>query len=147
MFKYLQRLPFLKKNIYLGKAINEEVKITNSGWIANLKYIIDSYRSSNHMINIFKVVEGDISKKDYKDKNLFQKRAKDCFILENFFTYASEKMNIFTQTKDQYKKDTYLNLKNYDNGVAITKLRLSSHNLTIDMAKLYELPDDQKICR
>ena len=56
-------------------------------------------------------------------------------------------MNIFTQTKDQYKKDTYLNLKNYDNGVAITKLRLSSHNLTINTAKLYELPDDQKICR
>ena len=29
-------------------------------------------------------------------------------------------MNIFTQTKDQYKMETYLSLKIYDNGVAIT---------------------------
>ena len=76
MFKYLQRLPFLKKNIYLGKAINEEVKITNSGWIANLKYIIDSYGSSNLMINIFEVLEGDISKKNYKNKTYFKKELK-----------------------------------------------------------------------
>ena len=56
-------------------------------------------------------------------------------------------MNFFTQTEDQYKKKTYLNLKNYDNRVAITKLRLSSQNLAINTAKWYKLPDDQKICR
>ena len=99
------------------------------------------------MINIFKLVEGDISKKNYKNKyNFFQKRAKDCFIQENFFTCASEKMNIFTQTKDQYNKETYLNLKNYGNRDAITKLRLSSHNLAINTARWYNLPDHQKIC-
>ena len=48
------------------------------------------------MINIFKEVEGDISKKDYKNKqDLFQKRAKGCFIQENFFTSVSKKV---TQT-------------------------------------------------
>ena len=56
-------------------------------------------------------------------------------------------MNIFTQTKDQYKKETYLNLKNYDNRIAITKLRLYSHNLAINTAKWYNFLDDQKICR
>ena len=56
-------------------------------------------------------------------------------------------MNIFTQAKDQYKEETYLNLKNYDNRVAITKLRLSLHNLTIKTTKWYKLPDDQTICR
>ena len=148
MFKYLQRLPFLEENLYLRKAINEEIKIINSGWISSLKYILDSYGLSILIINIFKVVEGDISKKEYKNKrNFFQKRAKDCFIQENFFRYASENMNIFTQTKDQYKKETYLNLKHYDNRVAITKLRLSSHNLAINTAKWYKLPNDQKICR
>ena len=29
MFKYLQLLPFLEKNTYLRKVINEEIKITN----------------------------------------------------------------------------------------------------------------------
>ena len=56
-------------------------------------------------------------------------------------------MNIFTQAKDQYKKETYLKLKNYDNRAAITKLRLSSHNLAINMGKWYKLADDQNICR
>ena len=40
-------------------------------------------------------------------------------------------MNIFTQTKDQYKEETYLSLKNCDNRAAITKLRPSSHNLLL----------------
>ena len=41
------------------------------------------------MINICKVVEGDLSKKDYKNKhNFFQKRAKDSFIQENFKYYS-----------------------------------------------------------
>ena len=56
-------------------------------------------------------------------------------------------MNIFTQTKDQYKKVTDLIFENFDNRVAITKSKLSSHNLAINAAKWYKLPDDQKICR
>ena len=75
MFKYLQRLPFLEENTYLRKAINEEIKITNSWWIANLKYILDSYRLFNLMINIFKVVEGDISNKDYKKTKFLSKKS------------------------------------------------------------------------
>ena len=43
MFKYLQRLQFLEDNTYLRKAISEEIRVTNSGWIANLKYTFDSY--------------------------------------------------------------------------------------------------------
>ena len=58
------------------------------------------------------MVEGDISKKDYKNKhNFFQKRSTDYFI-----------QNVFTQIKDQYKKETYLNLLRYVNGIAITNL-------------------------
>ena len=150
MFKYLQCLLFLEENTYLRKAINEEIKITNLERITNLKYISDSYGLSNLMINIFKVVEGDISKKDCKNKqNFFQTRDKDSFTQENFFTYASKNIYIFTQTKDdQYKKETSMNLKSYDNRVAITKLKASLHNMAINTAKKwYKLPDDQKICK
>ena len=54
---YLQRLHFLEENTYLRKTINEKLKITNSGLIANLKSILDSYGLKNLMTNIFKVVE------------------------------------------------------------------------------------------
>ena len=40
---YLQRLHFLEETTYLRKTINEKLKITNSGLIANLKGILDSY--------------------------------------------------------------------------------------------------------
>ena len=102
MFKCLQRLPFLEENTYLRKTINEEIKIAISRCIANLKYIVDSYRLSNVMKNNLKVVEGNMSTKDYKNEHFFPKRAKDYFIQENVFTYASEEMNNFTQTKDLY---------------------------------------------
>ena len=68
LFKYLQGYSFLEGNTYLQKAINQETKITNSGWIANLKYIIDSYGLSNLMINILKVVEGDKVRKTANHK-------------------------------------------------------------------------------
>ena len=143
MLKCSQRLPFWKENTYLRKTINEEIKITNLDCITNLKYISGPYGLSNFMINIFKAVEGNISKKDCKNKhNFFQTWDTDSFIQENFFTYSPEKMHIFTQTKDQYKKKTSMNLKDYDNRVAIAKLKLSSHNMAINMAKWYKLPDD-----
>ena len=68
LFKYLQGYSFLEGNSYLKKAINQETKTTNSGWIANLKYIIDSYGLSNLMINILKVVEGDKVRKTANHK-------------------------------------------------------------------------------
>ena len=49
----------------------EEIEITNSGWIANLKFMLDSYRLSNLVINIFELVERLISKKDYKSKQYY----------------------------------------------------------------------------
>ena len=50
--------------------------------------------------------------KDYKNKHNFfhKKKGKDC----KFLYFCFRKMKIFTQTKDQYKKETYLNLKNCD---------------------------------
>lgn len=78
------------------------------------------------MINIFKVVEGEIGKKEFKQKTLSRQ--------------------IFTQTKDKYKKETYLDLEIYDTRAANTKLGLSSHCFLTNTAKCYKLSDDQKIC-
>ena len=73
------------------------------------------------MIKILKVALEDINKKSHKK---VKKRAKDCLLQENLFTYASEKMNIFTQTKTNLKRKLIRNFKSYDNRVAVTKLRL-----------------------
>ena len=43
-------------------------------------------------------------------KQNFLKKSKDCFILENFFTYSSEKINISTPTKNQFEKEGHVTL-------------------------------------
>ena len=58
-----------------------------------------------------------------------------------------EKNNLFTQTKELFKKERYLNLHNLNNRNAITKVRLSSHNFAINTTKWYNLQEDMKICK
>ena len=63
----------------------------------HLLTLLDPCEVSNLIINIFKIVKGDISKKDYKNKQfLSKKRAQDCFIQSNFFIYPFGKINILT---------------------------------------------------
>ena len=47
MFKYLQRKPFVNENCNLGKAFNEEVPNTKSGWLTKMRHILDSYGMNN----------------------------------------------------------------------------------------------------
>ena len=63
------------------------------------------------------------------------------------YTYKNEKNNLFTQTKELFKKERYLNLHNFNNRNAITKVRLSSHNFAINTTKWYNLQEDMKICK
>ena len=63
------------------------------------------------------------------------------------YTYKNEKNNVFTQTKELFKKERYLNLHNFNNRNAITKVRLSSHNFAINTTKWYNLQEDMKICK
>ena len=68
-------MPFVKEDFYLRKAFNEELP-----WQGNkMRHLLDSYGMSNLMLNIFKVLNGEIDKKENKNKHkFFQKRAKDC---------------------------------------------------------------------
>ena len=81
LFKYLQRIPFVKEDSYLRKAFNEELANKESGWVTKMRHLLDSHGMSNLILNIFKVLNGEIDKKEYKIKHkFFQKRAKDCSI-------------------------------------------------------------------
>ena len=134
LFKYLQRIPFVKEDCYLRGAFNEELANKEPCWVTKMRHLLDSYGMSNLILNIFKAWNGEIDKKEYKNKHkFFQKRAKDCCIQTLFYTYKKEKNNFFPQTKDLFKKKRYLNLLNFNNRNAITKIRLSSHNFAITL--------------
>ena len=121
LFKYLQRIPFVKEDCCLRKAFNEELSNKESGWVTKMRHLLDSYGMSNLILNIFKVLNGEIDKKEYKNKHkFFQKRAKDCSIQTLLYTYKNENNNFFSQTKELFEKERYLNLHNFNNRNAIT---------------------------
>ena len=94
------------------------------------------------------MLNDEIDKKVYKNKHkFFQKRANDCCIQTLLYTYKNKKNNFFSQTKELFKKEGYLNLQNFNNRKAITKIRLSSHNFAINTTKWYNLQEDMKICK
>ena len=101
-----------------------------------MRYLLDAYVMSNLILNIFKVLNDEIDKNEYKNKHkFFQNRAKDCCIQTFFYTYKSEKNNFFSQTKELFIKERYLTLHNFNNRNAITKIRLSFHNFAINTTK------------
>ena len=58
-----------------------------------------------------------------------------------------KRTTFFSQPKELFKKERYLNLHSFNNRNAITKMRLSSHNFAINTTKWYNLQEDIKICK
>ena len=148
LFKYLQRIPFVKEDCRLCKAFNEELANKESGWVIKMRHLLDSYGISNLILNISKVLNDEIDKKEYKNKHkFFQKRAKDGCIKTLRYTYKNQKNNFFSQTEELFKKERYLNLHNFSNRNTINKIMLSSHNFAKNTTKWYNLQEDIKICK
>ena len=130
LFKYVKRIPFVKEDCYLRKAFNEELSNKESGWVTKMRHLLDSYGMSNLILNIFKVLNGEIDKKEYKNKHkFFQKRAKDFSIQALLYTYKNEKSNFFSQARELFEKERYLSLHNFinRNKVVISQLRNKHH--------------------
>ena len=60
-------------NIYRENFSNKE-----SGWVTKMRHLLAPCVMPNLILNIFKVLNTEIDKKEYKNKHkFFQKRAKD----------------------------------------------------------------------
>ena len=96
----------MKEDCYLRKAFNEELSNKESGWVTKMRHLLDSYGMSNLILNIFKVLYGEMDKKEYKDKpKFFQKGAKNCSIQTLLYTYKNKKNNFFSQKNSLKRKD------------------------------------------
>ena len=105
LFKYLQRVPVVKEDCYLRKAFNEELANKDPCWVTKMRHLLDSYSMSNLTLNIFKAWNGEIDKKEYKNKQkFFQKRAKDCCIQTLLYTYKNKMNNFFHKQKNSLKR-------------------------------------------
>ena len=106
-------VPFVRGNWYLGKAFNNKLANKESGWVANMRHLLDPYGMSILILNIFKVLKDEVYKKKYNYKyKFFQKRAKEYFIETLLSTYENKKNNFFWQRKELFNKERYPNLNN-----------------------------------
>ena len=74
LLKYLQRIPFVKEDCNLRKALNEELANKESGWVTKMRHLLESYGKSNLILNIFKVLNDEIDK---NEKNNFFSQQKN----------------------------------------------------------------------
>ena len=58
-----------------------------------------------------------------------------------------KRITFFLKLKNSLKRKVSINLNNFNNRNAITKIRLSSHNFTINTTKWYNLQEGMKICK
>ena len=85
---------------------------------------------------------GEISKEKYRSKHkFFQKQATDCYIRNQFYNYIDNEDNrsFFTELKQTYERERYLNLKNFEIRNALFKLRLPSNKLAVVTGKCIRL--------
>ena len=57
-----------------------------------------------------------------------------------------ENKSFFTEIKQTYEMERYLNLKNFEIRKAISRLRLSSHKLAIVTGKWYKIEKELRLC-
>ena len=58
-----------------------------------------------------------------------------------------KRITFFLKLKNSLKRKVSINLNNFNNRNAITKIRLSSHNFAINTTKWYNLQEGMKICK
>ena len=58
----------MKEDCYLRKDVKEELANNESGWVKKMRNLLDSYGMSNLILNMLKVLNGEIDKKEYKKK-------------------------------------------------------------------------------
>ena len=91
-----------------------------------MKTKLELFGLGNLMGDIYKVISGEISKEKYHSKHNFsQKRATDCYIQNQFYSYIEneDSRSFFTELKQTYEKGRYLNLKNFEIRNAISRLK------------------------
>ena len=77
----------------------------------------------------------------------FHKQATDCYIQNLFYNYIDNEDNrsFFTELKQTYEKERYLNLKNFEIRNALFKLKHSSNKLAVVTGKWYKIKKENRL--
>ena len=108
---------------------------------------LDWYKSNNTLINNFS--EGTSQRQSI---NIY-KNIRERFIAAwTLAKQTSPKLNFYTSIKSEFNRESYLKITNYDHRRAITRLRISAHDLEIEQGRYKKdnlsmpIPRHKRIC-
>ena len=147
--KYFFRLPTTAKNSLLGIYYMKEKESTSQ--TDNFMKYIKCKLTTIGMTNIWneQIIQGKDFSKDSKSIANIKTRLKD-ISSQTLISALSEntgKLTFLQQTKSTHNFETYLNINNFENRRAISKLRTSSHKLEIETGRWNNIQRDQRRCK
>ena len=153
VIKYFLRLDKIEKDRFLHKIYIENItkQENKKDWIYHVKEILNQCGFAYIWRNQFNNRKQD--KKENSINRLIFTRMKDIFS-QNALAYINKdknkncgKMDFLSQIKHTNAFEPYLNIGNDNHRKAITKLRLSSHKLEIEVGRWKKLTREERICK
>ena len=147
--KYFGRLSSIKDDRLLHEAYNWEKEKMQAGENGFISYIVNTLNKIG-MANIW------IEQFEYENNRLLTKPVINKNILKRFHDIAAQnilaniqhnnKLNFLNSLKGDYNMENYLNINDYENRKAISKLRTSSHHLRIETGRWANIVREHRIC-
>ncbi len=138
--------PLVKDALSMNKALSDEGIYT---WYTFVKEIFKEFNLNEEDLLI-------TDKPFYNIKNPIKKSTKpvikqkyDELILGKLSTLDdSSKLFLYSKLKTEIRMEDYLSdLKNFNSRKILTKLRLSDHNLEIEVGRYKKIPREQRLCK
>ena len=152
--KYLLRFNILDKDRLAYKAYQEEMNNLSfrKNWIDYSKTMLDKNGLSFIFLNH---IDCKYTSKQIIDKVIetLETRNKDIFKqvimhhIHNSSNTNTGKLSFYGTLKENFGKEIYLNIKNFNNRKALSELRMSAHKLEIEKGRYVNVNRNDRICR
>ena len=134
----------MDKNPLLYKVFQQELTEDfgeQGSWVIFIKCNLSNYELASFASDICKACVSEELKTKYKNRvKIFTERAKDTYLQINFHTLQKDRLTPLAKMKTgTYEIEKYLSLKSFENRRALSKLRIMSHNLLVEI--------NQRICK
>ena len=122
----------------------QEATDTNLPWIHSIRQMFEA----NGLLNIYQSPDMEVTEESDLPHNLLFQRLKDQYQQSALSEAAdSTKLSFYSQFKTDHKMERYLSdITNVKHRKALTRLRMSSHQLAIEEGRYSETPREMRIC-
>lgn len=137
--------PLVKEAFYLNKNLHTDGVYTWYSFARSVmtEFEID-YENFENDNKSFKEIKLHIKreiKKTIKEKY-------DELVINKISSFdASSKLYLYSKLKSDVNVSDYLNLQNFNSRRILTKLRISDHNLEIELGRYKNIPREQRLCK